>query len=173
MAVLRAKQKLNGHKKYAKVRICSCESLFDRVNRINTSELIKLMGREEEFVIVGNGLLKSKAALKEQSKARANAWSEGGAHASNGDAANDDDTSGSEESDQDSGDESTRGSVSDNGDDRDKHKQSGKNLTKSLTNQRLVPVTIRKTEQAAKTPKREQRKNPSRLVQQPKEIVTC
>ncbi len=162
MAVLRAKQKLNGHKKYDKVRVRSCESHSDRVNRINTGELLKLMGRDEEFVIVGNGLLKSKAALKEQAKARVVSGPGGSAQESTGDAANDDDTSGSEESDQDSEDESTRGSVSDNGGDRHQNKHGRRNPKETPTNHSSPPVTTKKSDKKPKTPEHEVRRQPSR-----------
>ena len=46
IAVLRAKQQLNSHDKYDKVRIRSCESQSDRVNRLNTSEMLKIISHE-------------------------------------------------------------------------------------------------------------------------------
>ena len=65
MQVLRAKNKLNDIKKYEKVRIRSCETHSDRVNRLNSTTLLKLVGADKNYVIVGNGVIRSKADLKE------------------------------------------------------------------------------------------------------------
>ena len=57
-------------KKFKNFHIRSCESHSDRVNRINTTELLKIMGVADEYVIIGNGVLKSRVALKELAEAR-------------------------------------------------------------------------------------------------------
>ena len=70
MQIMRLKHKLSDSTKYSKVHIRSCESHSDRVNRINTTEILKIMGISDDYVILGNGVLKSKAALQELAQAR-------------------------------------------------------------------------------------------------------
>ena len=64
VSVLKNKAKCNAKKKTANVRIRGCEEHADRVNRLNSMQLLKMIGKDKEFVIVGNGVIKSKAELK-------------------------------------------------------------------------------------------------------------
>ena len=57
--VLRAKHKCKNSKDYAKTRIKGSESHSDRVNQINCSYLLKLLGKDSDHFVVSNGLIKS------------------------------------------------------------------------------------------------------------------
>ena len=62
--VLRAKHMCKTNPKSAKVRIRGCESHQDRVNRLNCTYMLKLMGKGEEHFVVGNGVISQKLKLK-------------------------------------------------------------------------------------------------------------
>ena len=64
IAVLHAKQKCNGSPTTKNIRIKGCESHADRVNRQNSSFILKLMGKNNDCVIAGNGLIKTKAEMQ-------------------------------------------------------------------------------------------------------------
>ena len=95
VSVLKNKSKCNAKKKTANVRIHGCEEHADRVNRLNSMQLLKLMGKDKEFVIVGNGVIKSKAELKSSSQRSSQGNGRGGsseglgAKHANGDASGD------------------------------------------------------------------------------------
>ncbi len=66
MQVLRSKTKCTESKKHERVKIRSCETHYDLVNRQNTNQLLKLIGMSEKYVVVGNRLLKLKDELKKK-----------------------------------------------------------------------------------------------------------
>ena len=126
MQILRAKHCLSLLSKYSHLRIRLCESHADHVNRINTTELLKLISKEKEYVIMGNGVVRSREELKKLAAAREAEDGEGGhkggselSNQSDSSSESDDDGSGSEASDEEATSDrdakSTSGSVSDNG----------------------------------------------------------
>ena len=68
LQILRLKSKCSETKKFEKVRIRGCEDHSDRVNRLNSSYLLKLMGKDKEHVVVGNGVIHSKVDMAEFKK---------------------------------------------------------------------------------------------------------
>ena len=62
--VLRANKNCNASKATLMIRIKGCESHSDRINRMNCTYLLKMMGKGEDHFVVGNGLIKSKAEVK-------------------------------------------------------------------------------------------------------------
>ncbi len=74
LTVLRAKQKCNLKPATSKIRIRGCENHSDRVNRQNSSFILKLLGKDKECMVVANGLIKTKDEIKsfvEKKKANA------------------------------------------------------------------------------------------------------
>ena len=65
LQILRYKSKCANIKKYEKVRIRGCEDHSDRVNHLNSTYLLKLMGKDKDHVVVGNGVIRSKADIAE------------------------------------------------------------------------------------------------------------
>ena len=63
--ILRLKRKCADIKKYEKVRIRGCEDHSDWVNRLNSTYLLKLLGKDKDHVVVGNGVIRSKAEIAE------------------------------------------------------------------------------------------------------------
>ncbi len=62
--VLRAKKNCNASKATSMIRIKGCESHSDRVNRMNCTYILKMLGKGDDHFVVGNGLIKSKAEIK-------------------------------------------------------------------------------------------------------------
>ena len=70
MLVLHNKTKCTESKKYEHGKIRSCETHSNLVNRQSTNQLLKLMGLSDKYVVVSNGLLKSKMEVKNKGEDR-------------------------------------------------------------------------------------------------------
>ena len=61
--ILRAKRKVDEHKKYANVSIKNCESHVERANRFNCKLRLSKFPDGDSYTITGHGLIKAKAEL--------------------------------------------------------------------------------------------------------------
>ena len=68
LQILRLKSKFAEIKKYEKVPVRGCKDHSDRVHRLNSNYLLKLLGEDKDHVVVGNGVIRSKLEMAEFKK---------------------------------------------------------------------------------------------------------